>query len=56
MVSIIPTLFTFPPTVYNGSFPPASLPALVICFLDDFHFDWGEMEPQGHFDLNFLYE
>jgi hypothetical protein len=29
--------------------------AVIICSLEDGHSDWGEMEPQGSFDLHFFY-
>jgi hypothetical protein len=44
----------FPPIVYKVPFSPASLPAFVICFLDDFQSDWGEIELQCCFDLHFF--
>jgi hypothetical protein len=36
-------------------FPPTSLPAFVVCVIDDSHFDWDEVESQCRLDLHFLY-
>jgi hypothetical protein len=43
-----------PTTVYNVFFSPPCFRAFVICFPDDSHSNWSEMEPQCHFDLHFL--
>jgi hypothetical protein len=36
-------------------FPHISPAFVVICVIDDSHFNWGEVEPQCHFDLHFLF-
>jgi hypothetical protein len=41
-------------TVCEVPFSDASS-TFVVCFLDDYRSDWGEMESQCSFDLHFLY-
>jgi hypothetical protein len=38
---------------YKGSFSPTSSLAFVVCFLDDSHSVWGEIEAQYNFGLHF---
>jgi hypothetical protein len=43
-------------SMYKGPFFSVSSPAFfVVYFLDDCHFDWGEIESQCPFESHFLY-
>lgn len=54
LISIVSALILYLPQQCLGpcSFPESSA-ASVFCFLDDSHFEWGEMESQSGFDLHF---
>jgi hypothetical protein len=53
LISIVAELIYVNTNCVQDSFSPASLWAFVVCFLDDCHSDWREIEYRCSFDLYF---